>query len=185
VRREVAVVPVDLARWDHARPGDLLAVPVFTDVRPLRGAAGLLDWRMCGRLSGFVTAGKLSGAEGEQLLFPSASRLPWRFVLAAGAGTFADFSDKRLRALVKRTVATVRGLKVSRVALALPLREPRPGESMGGAESPASLWARRALDLAMAEIEAQPGTVGELTIITPPALQKDLTEALRLRAVRS
>jgi hypothetical protein len=43
-------LPVDLLRWDRGPGGDALVVPVWSDVRPLRGAAGLLDWRLCGRL---------------------------------------------------------------------------------------------------------------------------------------
>jgi hypothetical protein len=173
----VTVIPVDLARWDHARPGDLLFVPIWTDVRPLRGAAGLLDWRMCGRLSSWLVGGELDGSTGEQMLFPSGNRLPWRLVLAVGAGPFAGFSEKRWKALLGRLLGTLRGLKVSRVAMALPARD---GEAAGGAPS-----ARRALDLALAEIAAQPGFLADLTIIVPPASQKELAEAVRVRASRS
>jgi hypothetical protein len=174
----VSLLPVDLARWDRARPGDLLFVPVWTDVRPLRGAAGLLDWRMCGRLSGFLLGGQLTGAEGEQMLFPTGNRLVWRLVLVAGAGPRAEFTEKRLRALVRRTLGALRGLKVSRVAMALPGRD---GDAAGGA-----LSARRALDVTLNEIEqAGKGQLGELSVIVPASAQKDLTEVLRLRAVRS
>ncbi|HTA18129.1 MAG TPA: peptidase M17, partial [Polyangia bacterium] len=66
----VSLLPVELARWDQAAPADAVCVPVWTDVRPLRGAAGLLDWRLCGRLSTMLASGKVTGAEGEQTLFP-------------------------------------------------------------------------------------------------------------------
>ena len=68
----VSLLPIELTRWDQAAPGDAICVSVWSDVRPLRGAAGLLDWRMCGRLSALVAAGKVTGAEGEQTLFPTA-----------------------------------------------------------------------------------------------------------------
>src|SRR5215470_15875862 len=119
----VHVIPNDLARWDQAKAGDLMLVPIWTDVRPLRGASGLLDWRMCGRLSSFMLAGKVTGAEGEQTLFPSGGRLAWRLVLAVGGGARAEFSEKRLRALTRRMLGTLRGLGASRVALALPSRD--------------------------------------------------------------
>jgi hypothetical protein len=177
------VIPNDLPRWDQARPGDLVLVPVWTDVRPLRGAAGLLDWRMCGRLSGWMMAGKVTGADGEQTLFPSGNRLAWRLVLAAGAGARADFSEKRLRALVRRLLKTLRGLHVGRVALALP-DAPAPAP-MPVAGSTATLTSRRTLDLVLDEIDAHPGTITELTLLAPAAAQKELAEAIRLRAVRS
>lgn len=172
---QVTVIPVDLGRWDHARPGELVFVPLWADVRPLRGAAGLLDWRMCGRLSGWIAAGKVTGADGEQTLFPSASRLPWRLVLAVGVGPRAEFSEKRLKALVRRTMNTLQGLGVSRAALALPGRE---------GDGP-SLSARRTLDVVLGEVEAPPRRLSEVTVIVPPASQKELSEAVRLRASRS
>jgi hypothetical protein len=177
------VIPNDLPRWDQARPGDLVLVPVWTDVRPLRGAAGLLDWRMCGRLSGWMLAGKVTGADGEQTLFPSGNRLVWRLVLAVGAGARADFSEKRLRALVRRLVKTLRGLHVGRVALALPGRD---GDGAAAAAVPAAtLTARRTLEVVLDEIDAHPGTITDLTLLAPAAAQKELAEAIRLRAVRS
>src|SRR5215831_6028412 len=122
-RAPVHVIPNDLGRWDQARSGDLMLVPIWTDVRPLRGASGLLDWRMCGRLSSFMLAGKVTGAEGEQTLFPSGGRLAWRLVLAVGGGARAEFTEKRLRALMRRTLQTLRGLQATRIALALPARD--------------------------------------------------------------
>jgi hypothetical protein len=177
----VSLLPIDLQRWDQAPPGDALCVPVWTDVRPLRGAAGLLDWRMCGRLSGMLASGKVTAAEGEQTLFPSAHRLPWRLVLALGAGPRRDFSERRFQASVRRAFDAVRGLGARRVALALPGRD---GErAVTGAA--AALTSRRALDLLLQELDAMPSVVDELAVIAPAAVQKELGEVLRLRTVRA
>jgi len=43
---------------------------VFEDERPLRGLAGLIDWRLCGRLSRILMDGRFVGAAGDALLFP-------------------------------------------------------------------------------------------------------------------
>ncbi|MDB4983789.1 MAG: putative leucyl aminopeptidase, partial [Myxococcales bacterium] len=107
---QVALLPIELSRWDQAPPADALCVPVWTDVRPLRGAAGLLDWRMCGRLSAMLASGKVTGRHGEQTLFPSAERLPWRLVLALGGGPRRDFSDARFAAGVRQAGKALRGL---------------------------------------------------------------------------
>jgi hypothetical protein len=176
----VSLLPVDLSRWDSAPPGDAICVPLWTDVRPLRGAAGLLDWRMCGRLSAMLVSGKVTGAEGEQTLFPSAHRLPWRLVLALGAGPRRDFSEKRFQASVRRAFDAAKGLGARRLALALPGRD---GER--AAASAAALTSRRALDLVLQELDAVPGLLDELAVIAPVAVQKELGEVLRMRAIRA
>ena len=178
---QVSLLPVELARWDQAPPGDAVCVPVWTDVRPLRGAAGLLDWRLCGRLSTMLASGKVTGAEGEQTLFPSGQRLPWRLVLALGGGPRRDFSDRRFQASVRRALEAARGLGARRLALALPGRD---GEraTTGAA---AALTSRRALDVVLQELDATPGLVDELAVIAPGAVQKELAEVLRLRVVRA
>ena len=177
----VSLLPVELARWDLAPPGDALCVPVWTDVRPLRGAAGLLDWRMCGRLSTMLAAGKVTGAEGEQTLFPTKHRLPWRLVLALGAGPRRDFSERRFQSCVRRAFDAAKGLGARRLALALPGRD---GEKAASGAT-ATLTSRRALDLVLQELDATPSIVDELHVIAPAAVQKELGEVLRLRAVRS
>jgi hypothetical protein len=177
----VSLLPVELARWDQAPPGDALCVPVWTDVRPLRGAAGLLDWRMCGRLSRMLASGKVTGAEGEQTLFPTAHRLPWRLVLALGAGPRRDFAERRFQACVRRAFDAAKGLRARRLALALPGRD---GEKATSGAT-ATLTSRRALDLVLEALDATPDVVDELAVIAPAAVQKELGEVLRLRAVRS
>ena len=163
-------------------------MPVWTDVRPLRGAAGLLDWRMCGRLSTMLASGKVTGAEGEQTLFPTAHRLPWRLVLALGVGARRDFSERRFAACVRRAFEAAKGLKARRMAFALPGRD----ADRAGAPA-AALTSRRALDLLLAELDASTEAsrdasrdlIEELVVIVPAAVQKELGEVLRLRAVRS
>jgi len=102
---------------------------------------------------------------------------------------------------------TLKGLGASRIALALPARDPelpappapppatvpagtgKPAAAANGAAagaaSPNVMSARTALELALAEIDAHPGIVTDLTVLVPAAAQKDVAEAIRLRAVRS
>ena len=54
------VLAADLAKWDEA-DRDALVLPIFADERPLRGAAGLCDWRLNGRLSRLVRAKRATG----------------------------------------------------------------------------------------------------------------------------
>lgn len=99
-----------------------MIVPLWTDVRPLRGAAGLLDWRLNGRLSQLVREGRLQGDAGEKLLFFT-TRVPWRRVLTIGVGSTNGFSEDAFRTSLKTIFDTFRGLGIKSVGLALPGRD--------------------------------------------------------------
>jgi hypothetical protein len=139
-----------------------------------------------------LASGKVTGAEGERTLFPSGHRLPWRLVLALGAGPRRDFSEARFVGCVRRALEAARGLGARRLALALPGRDderasaPAPAAAAAApAAGGAALTSRRALDLLLQELDAAPGAVDELGVIAPAAVQKELGEVLRLRAVRA
>jgi hypothetical protein len=167
---KINFVSVDLARWDQAPPGDLLAVGFYADLRPLRGAAGLLDWRFDGRISALIVGGNLSGIDGEQLLMPSNDRLPWRWTLAVGLGPSAELDDERAARAIQRTLHTMRGLGLGRLAVALPGRDVD------------RIPAKRALQLFLKESEeVSPGIVQEVTLVETTAGQKELGEVVRRR----
>ncbi|MBL7685397.1 MAG: hypothetical protein JNK65_05095, partial [Deltaproteobacteria bacterium] len=46
----------------------LAMVMAFEDVRPLKGMAGLVDWRFNGKFSNWIRSSKFTGARGESLL---------------------------------------------------------------------------------------------------------------------
>ena len=165
----LGVIPVDLARWDRDGRGDLLGVYIWTDVRPLRGAAGLLDWRLCGKLSGLIQSGRLTGLDGEQLLLPSNGRLPWRLVMVMGLGARAEFTTGRFRAAIARLFTAARGLDVSELAVGPPGRDVE------------ALPARRALDVILGELGSAEwaGAFRRVTIVETAAVQRELTDWLR------
>src|SRR3954469_2254137 len=119
---EVALLPLELARWDQAAGGDLFAVPVPTDVRPLRGAAGLLDWRLNGRLSTCLRQERFRGAFLEKLLWPT-QRIRGRAVLGVRVGASASFDEGCFRAALAVGFQVLRGLGNHEMAVALPGRE--------------------------------------------------------------
>jgi hypothetical protein len=127
-------LPVDLFRWDRGPGGDALVVPVWSDVRPLRGAAGLLDWRLCGRLSQMLRDGNISGAAGEKLLLAT-GRVVWQRVLAIGLGESVAFDEGAFRAVVDCCLDTLRRIGVGSLAIAFPGRDIdliRPDRAMHG-----------------------------------------------------
>ena len=59
---------------------------ISSDRRPLRGVAGLVDWRLCGELSAALQSGTLHGQVGERLLMSTRQRLGASRLLLFGAG---------------------------------------------------------------------------------------------------
>jgi hypothetical protein len=162
----VNFLSAELAKWDSLRDGsipppELLALPFFADERPLRGAAGLVDWRLCGRLSRLLSAGRVSGARGEATLVPT-GRLPFAKLLLYGLGDSERFSDEISRAAMHALRDMVARLGVRRWAL------PLPGRSTG------RITARRAVELWLHE----PGDA-DVWLVEAPAGQKEMSEALR------
>jgi hypothetical protein len=102
---------------------DLLAVPVFSDERPLRGAAGRADWRLCGSLSRLVAARRLAGRPGEAVLAASFGGLAVPLVLALGVGPRRSFDASGLQTFAGEAVRRALALRVPTLAL------PMPGET--------------------------------------------------------
>ena len=118
---DVRFVAPDLRKLDG------LDVEVFVstfhqDERPLRGAAGLLDWRLCGRLSQLVRAGRLRGVRDEVVLVPTMGRMVFERILMIGAGPIASVDAASALASLRAVFEALDAMKVRRAALALPGR---------------------------------------------------------------
>lgn len=96
---------------------DLLAVPVFSDERPLRGAASRADWRLCGRISRLLAEGRFGGRPGEAVLAASFGGLSTPLVLALGAGSRRFFDAAGLQAFAGEAVRRALALRVSTLSL--------------------------------------------------------------------
>jgi hypothetical protein len=159
----LSVLPLDLARWDESAR-DCLVLPVFKDDRPLRGAAGLADWRLCGRLSRLVKSSRATAEAGEALLLPPGRRLRFSRILWFGLGDARGYTDERFRKDLTWIREVVIGAAVSDWALQA------PGRASG------LIGARRAVEIMLedAALVEQP-----LTLLEDPAGQKDIAELLR------
>jgi hypothetical protein len=159
----LSVLPLDLARWDETAR-DCLVLPVFKDDRPLRGAAGLADWRLCGRLSRLVKASRASADAGEALLLPPGRRLRFRRLMWFGLGDARSYSDERFRKDLGWILDVVIKADVTDWSLQM------PGRASG------LIGARRAIEILLEE----PRFVDQpLTLLEDPAGQKDIAELLR------
>lgn len=118
---DVRFVPLDLARVDALRY-EAVALPFFEDERPLRGAAGLCDWRLCGRLSRLLLGGRVTGSLGEVTLVPARPRLPFDKLLLLGCGARESFDSAAFASVTARICDVIEGLRLRNLVLSLPGR---------------------------------------------------------------
>lgn len=100
---------------------DLAVAGFFLDERPLRGAAGRADWRLCGVVTELVGSGRLRGKVGEATLVPSMGRLAADRVLLLGLGRRSSFRAGRARDTSHAAVERGLALGARRVVLAPPV----------------------------------------------------------------
>lgn len=93
---------------------DGLVLPIQTLDRPLRGVAGLADWRLHGMLSRLLADGLFHGDFGESCLVPGGGWLPVDKVLLFGVGVPADRDPDRLAWAAAEIASTLAGLGASR-----------------------------------------------------------------------
>jgi hypothetical protein len=138
---------------------DVAVVPLFAGERPLRAAAGRVDWRLCGRLSHLLAAGRLVGAFGEAVLIPGGGGMCAPRVLGVGAGRRDQIDAELFERWVEDALARARGLAARRAVIALPELEIALGERLGVfARSVARISLPEVVEIAPEPTEA-PGTV--------------------------
>lgn len=85
-------------------PSQLALVTTFEDVRPLKGSAGLVDWRLNGKLSRFFVQKKMKGDKGEALLMPTRGRLDSTELLVLGMGAKSGLQDSETPQIINAIV---------------------------------------------------------------------------------
>lgn len=118
---DLRFVAPDLRRLDEAG-SEVVVCSIWRDERPLTGLAGLLDWRMSGRLSRLAKQGFLVGDVGEVLVVPARPRLPFDKLLVCGLGPRGAFTDETFRAVLARALDTLKGLSAKKAVVELPGR---------------------------------------------------------------
>jgi cytosol aminopeptidase family protein len=118
---ELRFVNPDLRSLD-ATGIELLACSVWRDQRPMRGVAGLLDWRLAGALSRLARKGFLAGELGEVVFVQGRPRLCFEKVLVFGLGARSGFGEGTFRQCLSHVLRALGGLKVRRAVVELPGR---------------------------------------------------------------
>jgi hypothetical protein len=173
----VGFLSAELSRWDQLDRGapEALVLPFFADERPLHGAAGLCDWRLCGRLSRLVSATRggrhrVEGRFGEITLYPSGARLPFQRLVLFGLGPQEKFDEDLATEANRRILNAIDKMALARFAMV------PPGRSTG------RLSARRALELLLEVDRARPTTSArELWVVESTAGQKEAAELAQSR----
>jgi hypothetical protein len=101
---------------------ELCVCSIWSDERPMRGLAGLLDWRLGARLSALLKTGFFDGHAGEALLTPGRPHVPFEKVLVVGLGPRPSFDEHGFRDAIVRVSRTIERLRVRRAVVELPGR---------------------------------------------------------------
>ncbi|MCB9667772.1 MAG: peptidase M17 [Myxococcales bacterium] len=101
---------------------DALALPFFEDERPLRKTAGLVDWRLCGRLSRLMLRDCVTGKLGETTLVATEKKFPFLRLFLLGCGPSSQWDDRREWCILKQCLDTLEAAKIRAFAIALPGR---------------------------------------------------------------
>jgi hypothetical protein len=101
---------------------EVIMCGVASDEQPPHGLAGLLDWRLAGRLSALIEKGFVSGKVAEVVLVPGKPKLPFDKVLLFGVGPRADFSEPVYRVVIEKMLGTLEGLRARSAVVELPGR---------------------------------------------------------------
>jgi hypothetical protein len=161
---ELRFVSPELAELDRVGMEVLLAA-VFVDERPVRGLAGLLDWRSAGRVSRHLVDGFMSGELGEVVMTPAKPGLPFDKVLLFGAGYSAQLDEQVFGALIERMLETLVGLRARAAVAEL------PGRHLG------AIAPERAVDILL-DLSGDRPEHDVWTLVEPPSAQKLITEHL-------
>ncbi len=107
-----------LAAVDSLSGVDAVCCFLTDDERPLPGAPGFIDWRLCGGLSRVLRGGFFQGLPGERLLVPSAGQLPAPKLFAVGLGRQAAVTALGLEHALGQAAEMLVKAQVTSVALA-------------------------------------------------------------------
>jgi hypothetical protein len=157
---------------------DVAVVPLFANERPLRAAAGRVDWRLCGRLSHLFAAGRLSGALGEAVLIPGGGGMCAPRVLGVGAGERAQIDAAAWASWIGDALERSRALAARRAVIALPELAVALGERLSQlAQSAARIELPAEIEIAPEPLD-EPSTADWLR----GAARRSRLEGLEIRA---
>lgn len=98
--------------------GDLLLLPLPEGTVPLEGGAGLIDWRLGGRLSGLILSGRWTGKAGERLMLLNQPKLPVPSTWLEGLGEVGASAAELTADLLRKALRSAKAAGARRVVVA-------------------------------------------------------------------
>jgi hypothetical protein len=150
---------------------EVLVAALCADERPPHGVAGLVDYRLAGRISAILESGFATGKAGEVLLVPGKPKLPFDKILLFGIGDSTAFNERIYRVVLEKILATLEGLSARTAVVELPGRHI-------GAVAP-----DRAAEILLEAAQARPEH-DVWTLVELPDAQRTMTQVQERRRVR-
>jgi hypothetical protein len=101
---------------------EVLVAALASDERPPHGVAGLVDYRLAGRISRLARSGFATGEIGEVLLVPGKPKLPFDKVVLFGVGSTTKFDERLFRESIEKILSTLSDLRARTAVVELPGR---------------------------------------------------------------
>jgi len=108
----------------------------FSDERPLKGATGLIDWRMNGSISRLISEGMISGEKGEATLILPNKRIKSKKILMAGLGDSSTFGEASLKDTAIAIIRQLNKICIKNFVIAMP---PLIGSHLSTADAASTL----------------------------------------------
>lgn len=105
---------------------EALALTLFEDDRPLKGAAGFCDWRLNGRLSHMLQAGSFIGKPMEVMLTNTRKKIGTDRIFLFGQGTRKDMNLELFENRIHDLLYTIKKAHLTSFAIELPGLHPGP-----------------------------------------------------------
>lgn len=118
--------------------GDALGIFLFSDVRPLAGVAGFIDWRACGALSRTVEGSVFKCERGESMLLPTLMRAAFRRLFVFGLGPAAECDAGIFRNELRKASRAMKDAGVAEIALGAPASRKQKGIELEFAKAAAT-----------------------------------------------
>jgi hypothetical protein len=153
------------------KDSDTLVLSIFSNERPLKGLNGLADWRINGRISGWILSGRYEGKLRESLLFPAGIRLPFQKICIFGLGESDLLTEVRYREISKYILESLCKMQVRDCALSI------PGSSASSIDfkTKTYIFFEELLNMNNSNAaESESEWINSLMIIESPSLHKDL-----------
>ncbi|MEY4578098.1 MAG: hypothetical protein RL701_2801 [Pseudomonadota bacterium] len=144
---------------------EAILLPFFSDERPLTGALGLIDWRMCGFVSRLIQRNVVRGRLGETVLVPL-QRFASDKLFLFGLGPRAEFDPALQESVIERMLDVGLHARVRAMALCLPGRSTQRVTASAAMESFVRATAKR----------REPD---EIVLIESPEAQKEMSPILQ------